>query len=222
MFNSKTREGSKVFSRQAGAIELDQDNLPIGTQTGTNKIGAVTVDQLELGVGFPNVQSAINDLANLYQIPIGAVYTVVEDTSIADQTPKGVSMTERLTVVGTATADSKVISVYGIPVILEVGDNRAQISTKIVQTLTPYKNKNIAFNSVSLVSGQDNQIEVVFIDTNTHNNFNAIYDGITITGETITTAKQGYGTWTYIGESPIAEPFPIETAIKLKYYKRIA
>lgn len=221
MFNTKTREGAKLFSRKCGAIELDTANISKTTQSGMNPIGSPTVRQLELGVAFPNVQSAIEDLANNYQIPINGVMTIVGDDTVADQTPKWVPMTEQLIITGNATELSKVIHVYGIPVILNVGDNKSAIAGKIVTTLTPYKLKNIAFESVSKASGYEDRIDVRFIDTNPHPNFNAEYDGITINGTTTTQAVSGYGTWTYLGQSPITT-LAVAGAINLKYYKRIA
>lgn len=211
---SKTREGAKVFSRRAGTEELSQDNFPLAQIGGTTKIGSPTVDQLQLGVEFPNVQSAIDDLVQLYQTPINGVVIYTDDI----KTPAGINMTERLVISGEAT--STVTYVYGIPVPILVGDNHESVTTKALAVLNKYKDAGIAIRQVGKVAGSNSQLDVTFNDTNPHENYRYSNNGITIQGTTQSVAVPGYGTWSKIGEQDVT--FTGGSTTKLYYHKRVA
>ena len=213
-FNSKTREGAKSFSRQASAVEISQDNLPLAQIGGTQKVGSVTVDQLGMGVEFPTVQSAIDDIVNLYQTPINGVVTYASDTV----TPQGVNMTERLLFSGVPL--NGVIEVYGLQVPIKSTDSISVIVDNVYKLLTSYKDKGVAFKDIVKTVGVSNQLDVTFIDTNKHNNYVYQGSGLTVTGTTSTNAVAGYGTWTNIGTSNITDSTGASTT--LHYYKRIS
>lgn len=212
---SKTREGAKVFTRSAGASELSQDNFPVAQLAGTSKIGTPTVEQLQLGIDYPNVQSAIDDLVNIYQLPIDSIIST--DSNVF--TLEGVNMVEELTVTGQAS--STLIEVYGVPVAVTIGDNEVAITNKILAKLNLYKDKNVAFKTVALKPGANNVLEVTFLDTNPHLNLNYTNIGLSIVGITTTPAKSGYGTWTKIGTS-IIDGLLAGSKITLHYFKRTA
>lgn len=195
---SKTREGAKVFSRQAKALELDQHDLYEGQIKGVAKIGSPTVDSLQLGVEFPNVQSAIEDIANSYQVPISGVSFFMND-----QPPGGTQMVERITVIGTAA--ETFVEIYGIKVKVNIGDNQNNITTAIKAKLDEYKANKIAISDVTAVSGAGNQLDVKFIDTNNHVNYQYLRSDVKITGATSTRAVPGYGTWTKLGHTNITD-----------------
>ena len=211
---SKTREGARAYSRRAGITELSQDNLPLAQIGGTMKIGSPTVDQLQLGIDFPNAQSAIEDLVHLYQTPINGVVIYTDST----KTPAGASMIERLVVSGEST--STVTYVYGIPVPVTVGENQDSVTAKILAVLNKYKTAGIAIRDVKLVSGSNSQLDVTFNDTNPHENYRYSNNGITIQGSTQSAAVPGYGTWSKIGEQDVS--FTGVSTTKLYYYKRVA
>lgn len=211
---SKTREAARAYSRQASIHSISQANLPLAQISGTQKVGSVSVDQLGKGIDFPNVQSAIDDLTNLYQTPINGVVMYTDSA----KTPAGISMIERLTVSGESTGTS--VEVYGIKIAIGVGENQDLVTTKIIAELDKYKDKGIAFKSVTKTSGSNSKIDVQFLDTNPHDNFVFRGNGMTIVGTTETTAVPGYGTWSKIGEQDVK--FGSEAATKLYYYKRIA
>lgn len=198
--NSRTRDGSKVFSREAGTIAFNQQNVASPLVGGSERIGGVTVDQLQLGADYPNVQSAIDGVINLYQVPVNGVVAYTDQS----QTPAGVQMTEELTITGTAS--DTVALVYGIPVALVIGDNDATITDKVIAVLDKYKANGIAFKSVSKVSGSNNKISVTFLDTNPHPNYFYQNVNLIIQGITTTQAVPGYGSWSFIGTSTITNP----------------
>lgn len=212
-FNSKTREGARGYSRQAGILELSQSNLPIAQIMGTTKVGSPTTDQLQLGVEFPNVQSAIDDIVTMYQVPINGVVAFTDDT----KTPEGSNMIERLVFSGSATASP--IYVYGIPVIVQKGDNNELVATKALATLNKYKDAGIAIKKAEKVSGTNNQLDVTFNDVHAHDNFTYRGNGISIVGSTTSEAIPGYGLWTKIGTQLLTFDSKNTT---LHYYKRIS
>ena len=218
---SKTREGGRDYSRRAGFHELSLDNTPAGQIKGTTKIGAVSVDQLQLGVQFPNVQSAIDDIANLYQHPIGAV--VASDDQNIDFS--GVNMVERLTVSGTVTGgpagSDTFVEVYGIPVKVQVGQNDVAVTIEVLKVLNTYKTNGIAIKDVIATSGVNNAADVTFLDTKPHKNYLYNKNGISIIGQTSTAAIPGYGTWAKIGSADI-DGVTGGTKVKLHYFKRVA
>lgn len=222
MFISKTRESAKVFSREAGAISFDQTNISKTTIGGTDPIGSASIEQLELGVSFPNTQSAIADISNSFQHQINEVITVAELAGTAAIAPGGVSMVMRLTIDGNST-NNGIIKVFGIPVPVTQNMNRAAITDKVIEELNKYKDDKIAFRSVSKLSGNDNKIDVTFIDTLEHQLIRIEDNGITITSEESTPARGGYGQWQYLGSNTIGTPAVSGAPVTiLKYYKRIA
>lgn len=213
-FISKTREGAKVFSRQSGTHELDQTNLPGAMLSSTSKMGTASVDQLQLGVDYPNTQSAIDDLVNAYQVPINCVVTFADSLT----TPGGDSMEEELVFTGEATGT--LIHVYGVPVQVDIGDNAVAVSTKALAVLNKYKDAKIAIKTAVAVPGFNDKLKVSFLDTNPHANYNYSSAGITIAGLTTTPAKPGYGSWTKIGTGIIKDGSGAD--VTLHYYKRTA
>lgn len=195
--NTKTREGGKCYSRDSAFIVLDQSTLPLAQVGSVNKVGAVNVDQLKVGATEPNVQSAISDLTNMYQVHVGGVVIHHVD----NENPAGVSMSERLTFVGTAEFDF--IECYGVGVKVTVGDNAGLVKDKVYNELSKLKDSNMVFSAVTKTAGSDSQLDITFIDTNPHDNYVIDKDGISIVGSTTTVAKPGYGTWIKIGTSTI-------------------
>lgn len=212
--NSKSREGARGYSRQAGLLELNQDNLPMAQIGGTTKVGSPTTDQLQLGVSFPNVQSAIDDLTTLYQVPINGVVMFADDT----RTPEGINMIERLVFSGEAKSNSPVY-VYGIPLAVTKGDNHELITTKAFTALNNYKAAGIAIKNVVKVSGSNSQLDVTFNDTHHHENYQFEDNGIKIVGSTTSVAVAGYGSWSKIGTQTINFTGADTT---IHYYKRIS
>lgn len=211
---TKTREASKAYSREAGLHSISQANLPVAQISGTQKVGSATVDQLGLGVSFPNVQSAIDDLTNLYQIPINGIVIYADSA----KKPEGVSMVEQLTVSGETTGTT--IEVYGIKIKVGLKENQDAVTTKIITELNKYKDKKIAFKRVEKTAGSNFKIDVEFLDTNPHEPYEFRGNGITFLGSVTTPAVPGYGTWTKIGEQDVT--FSGQAATKLYYHKRVA
>lgn len=221
MFISKTRESAKVFSREAGAISFDQTNISKTTVGGTDPIGSASIEQLEMGVIFPNTQSAIADIAENYQHQINEVVTLMEVDGVMTIPPEGVNMVMRLTIDGIVEEDG-VIHVFGLPIRVTKDQNKAAFTDALIAELNKYKDLKIAFREVSKLSGSDSKVDVKFIDTLSHSLISVDSNGITITSEVSTHAKSGYGKWEYIGESVVDTPAVSGKSIKLKYYRRLS
>lgn len=211
---SKTREGSKCYSREAALLEVSQDNFPLGQVGDKVKIGSLGVDQLKKYSQFPNIQSALDDIVNLYQVPIGGVVILKDITA----TPSGIKMQEELTFDGSATGGE--IECYGLRIKVNAGDNKTTVRTKVFNFLnTNFTNETVAFDEVK--EEGDSKLRVTFIDTNPHDNYSYSNNGITITGSTLTPAKPGYGSWSKIGESTMENPTTAGED-KLYYWMRTA
>lgn len=210
---TKARQSSKNWSRDSNHIEFDTSRLPKSTISGTQPIGAGSVEQSEKGNFGSSVQGAIEDIAQLFQHQINDI--IIRDS---EDNPAGESMIERLNINGSASTVP--IFVYGFPVKLTPGDNRATITQKIYDRLQLEQAEGRYFKSVSKVSGVDNELDIQFLDTRNHDNFNAIYDQVSISGSTQMEAVPGYGTWTRVGEQTIDNGSGQTT--KMVYFKRIS
>lgn len=218
---SKTREGGRDYSRRAGLHELSLDNIPAGQILGIGQIGGATVDQLQQGIKFPNVQSAIDDLANMYQVPVGMVVSS-DNASIS---LAGVNMVERLTITGVVTGGPQgsdtFIEVYGIPVKVQVGQNDVAVTVEVLKVLNTYKTNGIAIKDVKATSGVNTSIDVTFLDTKPHKNYLYNKNGISVIGETSTAAVPGYGSWAKVGTMQI-DGVSAGSKLMLHYFKRIS
>lgn len=212
---TKTHSSSQNWSREADQLDFNTTRLPQTTVSGRQSIGAPSVDQSIHGKYTSNVQSAIEDIAVLFPVKINQVI-MMEDGTIPDGNP----MIERLTIEG--TAGSEPVFVYGFPVKVEAGDNRATVTQRVFDELQTVMAQGNFFKSITKVSGAENQIDVEFPDTRVHDNFNftSPFGSLTILGSTLQEAVAGYGTWTKVGTFEVTNP---DTSVKTKinYFKRI-
>lgn len=189
---TKTRSASRNWSREADQLDFNNTRLSQSLVSSRQSIGAASTDQSIKGKYTPNVQSALEDMASMFPVKVNQVIMMMDGYS-----PEGVSMIERLVIDGTAGVEP--VSVYGIPVKVESGDNKSTITTKIYDALQILQSEDKFFKSISRVSGVDDQLDVEFLDTRPHDNFDYAEGTITINGSTIQDAVPGYGVWARIG-----------------------
>lgn len=213
IMNTKARISAKNWSRDSNRLEFDTSRLQQSTVAGTQPLGAASIEQSQKGFFQSSVQGALEDIIHLYQHDINDI--IIRDSE-AD--PAGDGMIERLTITGTAT-DTPVF-VYGFPVKLNPGDNQATITQRIYDRLQIEQGEGRYFKMVAKVSGVDNELDIKFLDTRPHDNFNEVYDQVVINGSTQQEAVPGYGTWTRIGEQEIDNGSGQKT--KMVYFKRIS
>ena len=104
---SKTQSLSQNFSRWANFLKFatTKDNIISGN---TQPYGSPTIKQTQDGIFYPNVQSAIDDVASLYTLPINSV--VINTDGIS---PAGKQQIDRYTFTG-------VVAVNGLNVELRL------------------------------------------------------------------------------------------------------
>ncbi|QPI17858.1 baseplate wedge subunit tail pin [Pectobacterium phage POP12] len=215
---SKTREGAKVPSREANYLQFNPDNkLPdIG---GKRAIGGVNVDQTRLGVLYPNIQSAIDDLySQIHQVPVNAVISLT-----VDQPPVAVQQVESITFSGSVSstefeATKEVIHVYGYPFMFPLNTNASTICETVYNFFNTLVASEQVFDFVARKGANGDILEVRFIDCLPHERTDSTEHGVTMSGNIDVQAQSGYGTWSKLGTTDLAVTPPVP----LYHFKRIA
>lgn len=221
---SKTREGSKVVSREADYLEFRKSGSPV--VSGKQQIGSLTASQSSRGVMYPTVQSAIDDLSTFVFVDINSVLMNTDGES-----PEGVQQVSRMTISGTVTAPDVlpgetaatevIIPVFGFPFKYNVGDSAEQVATEMARHIQTLVDDQKVFDFVQQSTESLDLIDIRFIDLQNHEFTDQTVHGITISVATTSKAKGGYGTWIKLGQK--AETFEGATdPVTLHYYKRIA
>jgi hypothetical protein len=195
---SKNQTLSQNFTRDANHHEftVDQNSIIVAN---TQPYGAVAIEQVAKGVNYPNVQSAIDDMAALFILPVNTILTTSDGIS-----PAGVSQIDQFKFTGTVRADGKttgqktIINFYGFYTEVTIGDTAEEAASKIKFTLEQAAQKGIAIAEVT-TGVTLNILQLRYSDFKTHNLKPYSDQGITITPTTVTPAKAGYGMWTKIG-----------------------
>lgn len=218
-FISKTREGAKVVSREADFLQY---NSATGQQPdigGKRSIGGLNIDQTRKGVGYANVQSAIDDLYSMsQQIPPNAILTTTESTP-----PIAIQQVETITFSGIVTnsdpaIEKATIHVYGYPFVFDNTTNASSVCERVYNFFSDMVDNEQVFDMVSRKGTDGDMLEVRFIDAVPHPVTNVTENGITQLGTIDVQAKPGYGDWTKLGESDL----PVDPPVHVFYFKRIA
>lgn len=185
--SSRNRSASGVYERVAAFIEFDQ------VRTG-GRIGNPTVDQEAQGYG-PNVQAAIDDLWNKALIGPGSIYLSLSSLSPSTAPTVSRSQSVTTTVTGVANADST-ITVGGVPVAINAGNDSNLVATKIAQALS-------AQPFITSATSSGNTVSYTWIDTFAHPTDNYTQVGVTLSSKTTVYGGQpgylGYGSWELLG-----------------------
>lgn len=208
--------------RDAAFIETKP--LLNNTVSGNNQpYGSLTISQKALGVNYPNVQSAVDDIFALQPLPINTVITNTDGIS-----PNPVCQVDNYTITGSVIVPGKTVGqptnliVYGYSVEVLVGDTAAQVTDKVKVILNGAQAKGEIFSRITPDPGRPTVLEITYLDNQDHVLPTYTMSGITFTQTIISPAKQGYGAWTYLGSLDHTLVGYAENPLKLYYYKRVA
>lgn len=222
---TKTRGGAEVPSRKADYLEFSPDGAQaiVGNK---NPIGLTTTTQTNLGVWYPNIQSAIDDLSSMLTGNIGDV--VINTSGI---NPAGIQQVTQIAFSGTAsvqisTAPGTIITsaktvILGFPITVDDGDTSDQIATKLKAEMDTYVLQNKVIDNVTQDGTDPGILSIRHIDYQNHDveDFN-VY-GVSAVMTVASPPKVGYGTWFKIGQE--AKTFGGGTvSYTLNYFQRIA
>ncbi|QQG32134.1 short tail fiber [Citrobacter phage CkP1] len=214
-----------ILSTKAGVKSRLADYLQFETKNSNDVMskqpyGSITISQLAKGVDYDNVQSAIDDVRNF---SIKAINTIEINTD--GVSPEGSSQTDTWVFEGTVsnsngTTDDSMINVFGFNVLVSDSDTADEVADKVKLVLDVAVANNFVINSV-VKGANPGELEVNYIDNQTHELSPTYANGIKITQTILSPAKEGYGAWIRIGTKTetldgAAEP------VLLHYFKRIA
>lgn len=206
------------WSRAASHHDFDvkKGSIIVGNN---QPIGSPTIDQTKQGTKTPNVQDAINDLASLTILPLNTV--VINDDGVS---PQGVSQIDEFKFIGSIkdpskqTGDEVKFNFYGFMVPVKVGDNGEEVAAKIKLTLDLAKSAGLVFSAVEYAATLD-ILQLKYNDVQSHDLDDLIQYTMRVVQNTVSPARNGYGTWTRIGTQTLT----LDGATKpttLYYFKR--
>ncbi|AWD90307.1 baseplate wedge subunit [Erwinia phage Cronus] len=223
---SKTREGAKVYSREADYLEYRQDSDPLIANT--NDIGSVSTDQLELGVEYPTIQGAIQDLKT---VAVGNIGDVKINTT--GNMPGAVSQVGSVQFTGSVNIINtnydpenpvelkQIITILGVPVEIIQGETADQVAVKFVAAAQEYETKGIVFTQIQQSSSDPTVVEFVHADYRVHSYTDFLKYGLTATFTVSSPPQNGQGSWVLLGQE--SKTFTGATdPVTLYYYKRYA
>lgn len=186
---SINREASGITQRGADFIVFDQTNT-------WGQIGAPKANQEQNGVVWPNAQSAIDDIYEIVRLPTGSILNTISSNNPGNEPTVTNSQVTKVTVTGTPSANGTVV-IAGISVAFLSTDTTAGIATKIRDAL-------IADTAlISSATTSTNTVTYEYADSNTHETFSGVVNGVTFTSEVQTLGGDvgyiGYGTWQLLG-----------------------
>ncbi|CAD2272783.1 baseplate wedge subunit and tail pin [Shigella phage vB_SsoM_JK08] len=186
--------------------------------TGSNFPGTVTTVQS----AFPNVESAINDVRNMAEQPVGAVLVNISGVS-----PTGVQQTDYWSFEGTVTdtsvksGDPVIVNMFGIPVKATNGMTSIEFTSAVRIALQEMVVKFIAIDSFEDHPTIGNKIQVKYLDNQEHILEQYSDKGITFKQEIISPSKPGYGTWQLLGAQTVTLDSHTQPTV-FYYFERIA
>lgn len=220
---TKTRGGAEVQSRKADYLEFSPDGAQaiVGNK---NPIGMTTTTQTQLGVWYPNIQAAIDDLSSMVTGNIGDI-----SINTSGLNPAGVQQVTEIAFSGTAVVQQSIAPgtiitsaktvILGFPITVDDGDTSDQIATKLKAEMDKYVLENKVIDNVSQDTVDPGILNIRHIDYQSHDVQNFDVFGVSAVMTVASPPKVGYGTWFKIGQE--AKVFGA-TSYTLHYFQRIA
>lgn len=210
---NKTLGGAKVPSRKADYLEFRSgDDTFCGN---TIPLGSLSATQSSLGVTYPNIQGALDDLTATF-LPINSIIINTDGSS-----PQGASQVDLLEISGTLDiTEDQIILIYGIPVQVSPDETVEQITDKFIEIAKKYAEDSKLFSFVQK-NPQSQAVDIKYIDFRPHPPEESVQFGLTITSTLQSPAKSGYGTWAKIGTEEKTLTGQSDPVL-LHYIKRIA
>ncbi|WWQ13035.1 baseplate wedge subunit [Morganella phage vB_Mm5] len=210
---------SRISSRNSSNIEFDNTRFPLSDIGNKRPIGSVNTDQLNDGVYYANVQSAISDVYSIAYKPTGYVYiSTVDSPPIAkQQVSRLVFSGDNLDAITDPSGKGAFILfvLFGIPIRIESG---VTVQYACEQIYNEFKKKELAgevFDFVDLkTEDKTSWIECRFIDCLPHRFDTYSKYGMTITEEIDVKSVYGHGNWKRLGSES-------KFGIELFYFEKI-
>lgn len=194
---SLSRSKAGVISRLADYLQFRLNPNKIDFVAGQRAVGGPSASQTQLGIFYPTVQGAIDDLVGRCDLPVNSV---VINT---DGLPPGfTNQTDQLKfsgVVQGAPGSEQMIYVLGFPVKVAEGDTDIAVAAKAHAVLTDAVVNSIAISSVEIDSTDSTVLNITYNDYQTHIYQPVSQYGISITQTIVVEGKAGYGNWARMG-----------------------
>lgn len=217
MIFTKTREGAKVPSREANYLqfELDPEDISVGDQV---PYGSVTLKQTQHGVWYPNIQAAIDDVRAMIPSDVGEVVTNVTGIS-----PGKTQQITRAVFSGVVKLEDEtseeIVEILGVAVKLKNGDTAEIAAAKWLNILESMVADKIAIATVFSSASTQNIVDITHLDYQNHTFETFKWNGITVNFSVLSPAKQGYGSWNFLGSED--KVFASNT-VRFHYFQRIS
>ncbi|HFG0932042.1 baseplate wedge subunit and tail pin [Klebsiella phage EI] len=217
MIFTKTREGAKVPSREANYLqfELDPEDISVGDQV---PYGSVTLKQTQHGVWYPNIQAAIDDVRAMIPSDVGEVVTNVTGIS-----PGKTQQITRAVFSGVVKLEDEtseeIVEILGVAVKLKNGDTAEIAAAKWLNILESMVADKIAIAAVFSSASTQNIVDITHLDYQNHTFETFKWNGITVNFSVLSPAKQGYGSWNFLGSED--KVFASNT-VRFHYFQRIS
>lgn len=217
MIFTKTREGAKVPSREANYLqfELDPEDISVGDQV---PYGSVTLKQTQRGVWYPNIQAAIDDVRAMIPSDVGEVVTNVTGIS-----PGKTQQITRAVFSGVVKLEDEVteeiVEILGVAVKLKNGDTAEIAAAKWLNILESMVADKVAIAAVFSSASTQNIVDITHLDYQNHTFETFKWNGITVNFSVLSPAKQGYGSWNFLGSED--KVFASNT-VRFHYFQRIS
>ena len=217
MIFTKTREGAKVPSREANYLqfELEPEDISVGDPV---PYGSVTLKQTQHGVWYPNIQAAIDDVRAMIPSDVGEVVTNVTGIS-----PGKTQQITRAVFSGVVKLEDEVteeiVEILGVAVKLKNGDTAEIAAAKWLNILESMVADKVAIAAVFSSASTQNIVDITHLDYQNHTFETFKWNGITVNFSVLSPAKQGYGSWNFLGSED--KVFASNT-VRFHYFQRIS
>ena len=196
MVFSKTREGAKVFSREANYLEFETDNkdLSVGNKA---PYGSPSLKQTQHDIWYPTVQAAIDDVRSLSPTFLGEIKMTIGTD------PNPVKQQTRMTITGVCNLGSDVeeqyLDILGFKIKMVSGDDGNTTAAKWKAAADGYAAAGIAIDKIQIAGSSQNIVEITHLDYQNHSFEDFRWNGISVSFGIISPPQMGYGSWLNLG-----------------------
>ncbi len=217
-----TNKKAGVISRHASYLEFQNTSKNITAVMGQRAIGGPSATQTTEGIFYPTVQSAIDDIAFRYELPVGSVITNTNNLS-----PAAISQSDKIkftgSISGAGVGDTVLFFIFGIPVEVIVGDSAVLVASKVNDALLTAVADSLIVSSSAIDSVDQSILNITYNDYQNHNFAPFAQYGCTLSQTITQQPRGGYGSWEYLGTSTqTLSGGTANGAISLYHYKRVS
>ena len=170
------------------------------------------------GVWYPNIQAAIDDVRAMIPSDVGEVVTNVTGIS-----PGKTQQITRAVFSGVVKLEDEtseeIVEILGVAVKLKNGDTAEIAAAKWLNILESMAADKIAIAAVFSSASTQNIVDITHLDYQNHTFETFKWNGITVNFSVLSPAKQGYGSWNFLGSED--KVFASNT-VRFHYFQRIS